>query len=118
MASTRNINTKGNYRLEIERDQQYLNYETYANSQNGEAYKTTLPALGYNPSHMPRQVFSHNSIDIESALFGINSTNMVTPQAPVVPQMKTIKTVEVFKTPKLIMPKEFNPEKNQRPNFN
>ena len=67
---------------------------------------------------MPRQAFSHNSIDIESALFGINSTNMVTPQVPVVPQMKTIKTIEVFKTPKLIMPKEFNPEKNQRPSFN
>uniref|UniRef100_A0A6C0HP78 Uncharacterized protein n=1 Tax=viral metagenome TaxID=1070528 RepID=A0A6C0HP78_9ZZZZ len=57
MASTRNINTKGNYRLETERDQKYLNYETYANSQNREAYKTTLPALGYNRNHMPRQVF-------------------------------------------------------------
>ena len=117
MTSTRNINTKGNYRLETERDQKYLNYETYANSQNGEAYTTTLPALGYNPSHMPRQVFSNNSVDIESALFGINSTNMVIPQEPVVPQLKTIKTVEIFKTPKLIMPKEFNPEKNQRPIF-
>ena len=29
MASTRNINTQGNYRLETERDQKYLNYETY-----------------------------------------------------------------------------------------
>ena len=32
---------------------------------------------------MPLENLSSNGVDVESALFGINSTNLVNPQAPV-----------------------------------
>ena len=40
--------------------------------------------MGITPSHMPREAFSKNSVEIESSLFGINSTNLVNPQQPIV----------------------------------
>ena len=115
MASTRNNNMPGEYALE---QRQYClanEYELYTNSQYGNAYRNALPCLGFNPSHMPRQTFAHNAIDIESAIFGINSTNLVKPQKPVVPELKTVPTIKYFDTLPLIMPKPLVIENKQRP---
>jgi hypothetical protein len=71
--------------------------------------------MGVTPSHMPRQIFSNNSIDIESALFGINSTNMVTPQAPVVPQLVKLPEISYFNRMPFILPNPLVIENNQRP---
>jgi len=115
MTSTRNKNMPGDYYLE-QRDYKLSNdYELYKNSQYGQAYFNALPCLGFNPSHMPRQTFAYNPIEIESALFGINSTNLVKPQAPVVPQLKTLPTFTYFNTLPLIMPLPLVVENNQRP---
>jgi hypothetical protein len=115
MTSTRNKNTIGDYALEQRNFALSREYETYKYSQYGDAYKNALPCLGFNPSHMPRQTFSHNPIEIESALFGINSTNLVNPQTPVVPELKTIPTIKYFNTIPLFMPNPLVVEKNQRP---
>ena len=87
----------------------------WKNAQNGRAYTDALPTLGYRPTYMSRESFSNNSVDIESALFGINSTNLVTPQAPVVPELKKLPECTFFDRLPLIMPTPLVIEKNQRP---
>ena len=115
MASTRNNNTPGNYLLEQRNYTLTQAYESYTYSQYGQAYTTALPALGFNPSYMPRGTFVENPIDVESALFGINSTNLVNPQEPVIPYKKHVPTVCFFNTQALIMPRPLVIENKQRP---
>lgn len=116
MAATRNKNTKENYYLEQRSLRMGRDYELYKNAPNGHAYKPALPELGFNPSIMGRDNFSYNSIDIETALFGINTTNLVDPQAPVVPDLKSLPEIKYFdRTPKIIMPMPLVIENKQRP---
>ena len=75
MASTQNKNTKSDYCYQQRDFRGIFTHVTYVNSQNGRAYTDALPEIGYLPSYMSRESFSKNSVDIESALFGINSTN-------------------------------------------
>ena len=64
---------------------------------------------------MPRDTLSNNSVEIESALFGINSTNLVEPQPDINPKLKTIPMKQFFQRTPLIMPKPLVIENNQRP---
>ena len=64
---------------------------------------------------MPRDTLSNNPVEIESALFGINSTNLVEPQPPVKAQLKSIPVKQFFQRTPLIMPKPLVIEHNQRP---
>ena len=115
MASTRNINTKSDYCLQQRSYQSARNYTDYKYSQYGAAYEPAIPCVGYMPSHMPRNTLSSNSVEIESALFGINSTNLVNPQPPVKPNLNTIPMKQFFQRTPLIMPKPLVIENNQRP---
>jgi hypothetical protein len=115
MASTRNRNTRGDYALEQETFTLSRNYNNYLHAAQGRAYQASLPTIGINPSRMPRDTLSKNPIDIESSLFGINSTNLVTPQKPVKPQLKRIPTSVFFERLPVHMPKPLVVEHNQRP---
>lgn len=115
MASTRNNNTPSDYCLQQRQFELSKAYNGYINSQWGEAYKVAMPCLGITPSHMPRNTLSSNPVDIESSLFGINSTNLVNPQPDVKPQLKNIATRSFFEKTPLIMPKNLVVYKNQRP---
>lgn len=115
MASTRNINTQNNYKIQQRNFDSIINYELYQNSQSGAAYSPALPVLGFNPSHLSRNDLAYNPVEIESSLFGINSTNLVNPQPNVNPQLKTLPEKSFFKTLPLVMPKPLAIEKNQRP---
>ena len=115
MASTQNKNTKSDYCYQQRDFRGIFNHVSYINAQNGRAYTDALPDVGYMPSHMSRESFSKNSVDIESALFGINSTNLVDPQAPVVPQLKELPYCSFFDRIPIIMPTPLVVEKNQRP---
>ena len=115
MASTRNNNTPGDYCQQQKSYKQSLDYNEYQYSQVGRAYKNALPCVGITPSHMPREAFSQNSIEIESALFGINSTNLVNPQKPVIPQLKQLPGVSYFERLQTFMPEPLVVEKYQRP---
>jgi hypothetical protein len=115
MASTRNTNTMGNYYLEQKQYQHSNQYSLYKNSQYGEAFSTMLPGNGANPGQISYDKFSHNPIQIESFLFGINSTNLVQPEDPLVPQFKQLETVNFFSSVPTIMPKPLVIEENQRP---
>ena len=114
MASTRNLNTKGDYACEKQKDkhvQDYLLYNGFANAPN-----PVLFSFGSNPN-MYGGMFSQNSIDIESKLRGIRSTNLEGPSFNPSPQFKSIPTTCYFERPKLIMPSPFFHSLSERPNY-
>ena len=115
MASTRNNNMPGDYCLQQNIHKNTNNYNFYINSQSGLPYTTAIPDLGYMPSHMSSNAFSNNPIDIESALFGINSSNLVSPQSAVIPELKTLNTINFFDRLETIMPVPLVVEPKQRP---
>jgi hypothetical protein len=115
MASTRNKNTGSNYCLEQRMTTNSFEYLAYRNAASGAAYRPAIPCMGITPSQMSRDTFSRNSVDIESALFGINSTNLVEPQKPVVPELTQLPEVSFFGRMQLVMPDPLVIEKSQRP---
>lgn len=116
MASTRNKNTKSDYCIEQRENKHNLGYTTYEHSQWGTPTVTAFPAAGSAPpSLMWRNALSNNPIEIESALFGIGSTNLVTPVPQVCPQLKQLPTIHFFERNKVIMPEPFVLDANERP---
>ena len=115
MASTRNINTPGNYYLEQKEYKHFEDYTLYPNSQYGAAYNTKLPGNGVNPGQIPWNQLSYNPAQIESFLFGINSTNLVNPQAPIVAELKDLETINFFERCPTLIPEPLVVEKSQRP---
>lgn len=115
MTSTRNNNTKSDYCLQQRSYQSARLYMDYKHSTYGHAYDPAIPCVGYMPSHMPRNTLSHNPVEIESSLFGINSNNLVNPQPPPRPELKTVPMKAFFQRTPLIMPKPLVMENNQRP---
>jgi len=103
------------YCLEQRSNIDHLRHTSYKYSQTGQAYENAIPCVGIMPSHMPREAFSHNSIEIESSLFGINSTNLVNPQQPTQPKLKTLPEKAFFDRLPMYMPEPLVVEKNQRP---
>ena len=65
---------------------------------------------GYNNG-----VLSENASNIESALFGIGSTNLVNPKSPVVAKVKCMKSRKFFNLPERFIPEPLVIEKYQRP---
>ena len=115
MASTRNKNTLSDYCLEQKSLKISEKYKLYEYSQNGMAYQPGIPCGGSAPaSFMARDQLSYNPVQIESALFGIGSTNLVKPQQPVHGRLKILPMTSFFDINKVIMPEPLIIEKNQR----
>ena len=115
MASTRNKNTPGNYCLDTKQNTQSESWKLYENGANGYAYTTNLAGNGLIQGPMPWNKLSNNAADIESFLFGINSTNLVNPAGPLVPQLKQLSEQDLYKKSNIIMPIPFVVPKEQRP---
>ena len=115
MASTRNKNTPGNYCLDHRQSTRPEAWQLYTNGANGYAYDTRLPGIGLNPAQYPMNVLSYNPADIESFLFGINSTNLVNPEPPLTPEFKCLQSANIFKKPNVFIPAPLVVKKDQRP---
>ena len=115
MASTRNKNTPGNYCLEQREFSESSGYTLYPNSQYGAAYNTRLAGNGLNPAQIPWNKLSYNAPDVESFLFGINSTNLVKPAPIFVPEFAKIDSVNIFEKNHTLIPEPLVIQKNQRP---
>jgi hypothetical protein len=115
MASTRNKNTAGNFCLDQRQNVNTESWQLYINGANGLAHDTRLPGNGLNPGQLPWSTLSHNPADIESFLFGINSTNLVNPAPALTPELKYLNTANIFKTTGTIMPVPLVVPKEQRP---
>ena len=115
MASTRNKNTIGNYNLQQRQYHKTAEYELYPNSQYGVAYDTKNPGNGLLPAQIAGTQLSHNSADIESFLFGINTTNLVNPAPCLVPELIKLPDANIYEKNPILLPKPFVIEKRQRP---
>lgn len=115
MASTRNKNSPGDYTLE---EAQFFNRRAYITNDIYGAPKTSyFPSDGLLPSKMAHTTLSKNAPDIESYLFGINSTNLVNPETPVKPDIKTLKSLSIIDHAPMILPEPFTPLIGERPSM-
>lgn len=103
MASTRNRNTMGDYKMEKLAYRQTCNYNT--NTIYGATETTYFPGIGIAGSNLPRTELSRNSCDIEASLFGIGSTNLENPAPTVFPDIKRLKSLNFGDRVPLYMPK-------------
>ena len=112
MASTRNLNMKDDYQVKKMESVNFKNYMLYDgySTNNSTAYFTR----GSNPSLYAGQL-SHNAIDIESVLRGINSTNLEGPSFKASPQFKTIKETSYFKVDPTYIPRPYLHSTIERP---
>jgi len=115
MASTRNINTQINYNLEQRQYKENETYTLYPYSQYGVNPHTKFAGNGLNPGQISWMELSNNAPEIESFLFGINSTNLVKAQPPLVPEIKCLQSANVFEKAPTLIPEPLVIEKNQRP---
>ncbi len=115
MASTRNLNTPGDYKKQRSEHANFLLY----NSLNayGDPKHVYMPGNGLMPAKTCRDKLASNACDIESDLFGIGSTNLVTPKAPLKPRLNNLKSLDVFDKPTyfVVNPRPVN--SNQRPMY-
>jgi len=117
MASTRNKNTMGNYQAE---QRAYIHQASYCvDPAPHVAEHTMLAGYGLIQGHLPDTKLSENPNDIESFLFGIGSTNLVTPKEPVKPELNHLQALTMIGEPRpVIMPRNFEPLLDQRPTQN
>tara|TARA_Y100000816_G_C26105338_1_gene587149 strand:- start:2118 stop:2486 length:369 start_codon:yes stop_codon:yes gene_type:complete len=116
MTSTRNKNTRGDYLLEEQQFRKINEHIKYVHSSNGPPHSVSIPAGGTAPpSRMNRSSLSENSVDIESSLFGIGSSNLVKSTPKVVPKLNDLSTATFFVRPPLILPAPLIVEGYQRP---
>ena len=113
MASTRNKNCVHDYACE-QRSVAH-NAHHVINPDRRFAHSNALPCFGINMGSMPNSVLAKNATDIESRLFGVGASNLVSPQTKLTPQTKTLPFASYFERPKFVMPDPLVVEKDQRP---
>ena len=114
MASTRNINNPNDYSM---RQRVYSGTSDYLAFASFHVAANTAISNDYSASFLPRHLLCTNSIDVESQLFGINSSNLVAPAAKVTPDNTKLPTVSFFERQACYMPRNLSVEPNQRPFF-
>ena len=117
MASTRNKNTPGNYALERFSSQRKHQELMFIHQSQGQAQQTNLPGNGLLSGRYAGRDLAKNDNDIESYLFGIGSTNLENPMAPITPNINTLPSLNVIEKTPMIMPRNFGIEPNQRPMY-
>lgn len=113
MASTRNLNTPQDYRLEKQKDQHYLDYRLYTG-----AAQNMSPGLfrdGPNPK-MYGGILDKNMVDVESMLRGIRSTDLEGESFHAVPETQKLPEVSYFTKTPIVIPKSFTLLK-ERPSY-
>jgi len=117
MSSTRLNNDKNEYcqqQRNMRLSEQFTLYK-YKCISNDSAF----PCVGINAPAMTNgynnNILSNNASDIESALFGIGATNLVSAKAPVTAQIKRLPIKNFFARPEMFIPEPLAIEKFQRP---
>ena len=113
MASTRNKNTIGDYKLEQQMKvstTKYSTYEPYSVPTN-----TYFSGDGLLHGRVAAENLSRNACDIESYLLGIGSTNLVQPKPDVIADVYRLKSLAIIGRLPLLVPETLNLTKDQRP---
>jgi hypothetical protein len=118
MASTRNRNTPGNYAAEQAANRINHHYSSYeSSSYYAVPEQTYFPGNGLVGMKTAHRNLSQNYSDVESFLFGIGSTNLVSPQSTPTPEINQMKSLNVADRLPMIMPGTLNVQPGQRPMF-
>jgi len=116
MASTRNINTRGNYCMEQRQYFHLSQWNLYPHSSHGNAYHTGIPGNGLLQGRINSSQLSFNNTNIESFLFGIDSTNLTTDEFPsLTPEIKRLEQVNIFPNKPIYIPEKLIVSKDNRP---
>jgi hypothetical protein len=117
MASTRNKNSLFNYNLEQENNVFSNNYLLYEHASSGKSYTNNFAGNGLLHGRMHSNLLSTNSTDIESMLYGINSTNLENPQNNNLHNINIIqhKHLNLFDRQQQLMPDNLLLDITQRP---
>ena len=115
MASTRNRNDRGNYQLEERGREEQRLYSTFRNQGNGQAFTNHFAGDGLLGGRMGPLALSRNFADIDSYLKGTGSTNLVTPQPEIRPQLKTLESLSVIDRIPVLIPAPLRHVHDQRP---
>jgi hypothetical protein len=114
MSSTRNKNTQGDYQLEQRQNVGICEYSEYLHSSYGEPIRPYYAGEGILMGRMAATTLSYNSCDVESQLYGIGSTNLVKPKAPVVLEEKPLKSLDMIPKAPVFIPSDLKVDDNQR----
>ena len=112
MASTRNKNTEGNYKLEQSQllgQSNYIHYESYA-----KPTETMFAGNGLLCGRVGSNGLSTNACDIESYLYGIGTTNLVTPYEKPSLDIKHLNSLNICKKADVLIPEPLVIEPKQR----
>lgn len=116
MASTRNRNTQGDYKLEKAAYIKTCDWRT--NMVYGVPETNYFPGNGIAGAKMARTELSGNYCEIESSLFGIGSTNLENPQPNTVPDIKRHKSLNFGDRIPIYMPRPLEVDTTiQRPMY-
>jgi hypothetical protein len=115
MASTRSRNTTGDYRAEMNINNNNVDYRINNGYSYGQPVRTFLPGDGLLPGRVASENLSFNSVDIETQLFGIGSTNLVTPKTNESPDIKSLQSLSIIDRIPIIIPEPLVIQQNQRP---
>jgi len=115
MASTRNLNTPGDYKMENQMYENNLNYLIDKNNMYGVPKDTYFAGNGLLMGRIASENLANNYCDIESELFGIGSTNLVDPKPEVKPDIHSFKNLNIMNRVKMVIPEPLKINENQRP---
>ena len=113
MASTRNKNALGDYKLESQQNTNIIDYNTYHSF--GVPTNTYFSGNGLLPGRIASDNLSGNACDIESMLRGIGSTNLEAPLPSVHPDIKDLKSLSIIDRIPIYLPRPLVIDSNQRP---
>ena len=117
MASTRNKNTPEDYAQEQIAYQKRRDHQAYETaSYFGMPDNQCFAGAGLVGMKAPAQNLSANSADIESLLFGVGSTNLVSPLPEITPNLYSLQSLNIVDKPvPIYLPMPFEQQSNQRP---
>lgn len=114
MTSTRNNNSLGDYESSISAIQKQAEYTTFIHGPQGAAQQTQFPGQGLVAGRFAPTSLSHNACDIESFLYGIGSVNLVNPAPIIIPNIKRLRSLDMFEKAPTLMPETLTVAQNQR----
>jgi|688.fasta_scaffold307943_3 hypothetical protein len=113
MASTRNINTLGDYSLQQSGNNYVFNNGIDINRIYSQNF---YPGNGLLPAAYPLNITCTNQINIESELFGIGSTNLINPKInKETPNFTNIQHIDFTKRLPIYLPEPIIVNTNERP---
>ena len=117
MAFDNNKNTPGDYQLQVKDNADILSNLLYIHGPRVNPGQILLPGNGLLAGPMHSDVLAKNATDIESALRGIRSSDLVNGPFQVSAVLEKHRTLDIFEKDSLILPKPLIVSRDNRPMY-